>query len=240
MTAQTRPLIGLTTYREDAAWGVWRQRADVLPAAYAEVVRAAGGHPLLLPPMAPEDAVPLSVRLDGLLVCGGADLDPATYGETAHPRTGAPRADRDSWELALLHASALTDLPTLGICRGMQALAVHAGGRLVQHLPDVVGHEQHSPGGDAYGTVAVRTAPESRLRELVGDTVEVACHHHQAVSSHPGFRATAHAADGTVEGIEHETARFRLGVQWHPEVTAADPATRRLVEALVSAASVRV
>ena len=105
----------------------------------------------------------------------------------------------------------------LGICRGMQLMAVHAGGALDQHTPDLVGHDQHSPGGDAFGTVAVTTVAGSRVGDLVGDSLTVHCHHHQSISSAPGFTASAHAADGTMEAMERPGSRFCLAVQWHPE-----------------------
>lgn len=212
------PVIGLTTYREHAVWGVWRQRADLLPVQYASAVEAVGGVPLLLPPVAAAGAAEaLVARLDGLLVSGGADVDPGRYGADAHPRTAQWRPDRDDWELALLDAAAAFDLPLLGVCRGMQLMAVHAGGTLDQHTPDVVGHEEHSPGGDTFGTTCVGTQPGSRLADLVGETVTVSCHHHQSVREAPGFRIVAMAADGTLEAIEAPTDRFCLGVQWHPE-----------------------
>ncbi len=216
------PLIGLTTYREHAAWGVWRQRADVLPTQYAAAVESTGGVPVLLPPVAqPGSADVVVARLDGLVVSGGADVDPAQYGEQPHPRTAQWRADRDAWELALLDAAEAVGLPVLGVCRGMQVMAVHAGGSLDQHTPDLVGHEQHSPGGDAYGPVAVRTVPGTRVAALLGDRLTVSCHHHQSVRSHPGLVASATADDGTLEAFELPDDRFRVGVQWHPE-TADD------------------
>ena len=103
-------------------------------------------------------------RIDGLVVSGGADVDPARYGEEPHPSTASWREDRDAWETALLRAADEAGLPTLGVCRGMQLMAVAAGGSLVQHTPDLVGHEEHSPGADAFGTTEVTTAEESRLR----------------------------------------------------------------------------
>ena len=212
------PVVGLTTYRQQAAWGVWNTRADLLPTEYAASAEAAGGVPLLLPPVAlPAAAARVVSRLDALVVTGGADVEPGRYGEEPHPRTAGWQADRDDWELALLTAAAEVDLPVLGICRGMQLMAVHAGGTLVQHTPDVVGHETHSPGGDAYGAVAVETEPGSRLARLVGPRAEVSCHHHQSVASHPGFAAVARAADGTVEAMEATGDRYCLAVQWHPE-----------------------
>lgn len=218
----TAPLIGLTTYREDAAWGVWDQRADLLPAQYAAAVVSCGGVPVLLPPTDTPGAADVVVaRLDGLVISGGADVDPTRYDADAHPRTANWRPDRDAWELALLDAAAAVELPVLGVCRGMQVMAVHAGGRLDQHTPDVVGHEDHSPGGDQFGAMPVRTEAGSRVASLIGDSLTVSCHHHQSVADHPGFAASAHAADGTLEAMEAAGDRFCVAVQWHPE-TAAD------------------
>jgi putative glutamine amidotransferase len=219
----TTPVIGLTTYREDARWGVWDQRADLLPSQYAAAVVACGGVPLLLPPVDTDGAADAVVaRLDGLVISGGADVDPTRYDAQPHPRTATWRPDRDAWELALLDAADAVGLPVLGVCRGMQVMAVHAGGRLDQHTPDNVGHEEHSPGGDVFGAIAVTTEAGSRVARLVGPSLTVNCHHHQSVASHPGFTAVAHAADGTLEAMEAATGdRFCVAVQWHPE-TAQD------------------
>ena len=231
-------LIGLTTYREEAAWGVWRQRADVLQVEYADAVVRAGGVPVLLPPASadPDAARSVVAAVAGLVVTGGADVDPARYGEAAHERTAAWRADRDAWELALLVAAEEAGLPTLGVCRGMQLMAVAAGGRLDQHTPDVVGHEQHSPGGDVFGRSTVSTEPDSLVARIHGPEVEAHCHHHQSVATHPGYVASARAEDGTVEAIERQSDRFCLGVQWHPEMGR----DQRLFDALVEAARVDV
>ena len=216
------PVIGLTTYREHAAWGVWEQHADVLPAQYATAVEETGGVPLLLPPVAQVEAADAVLeRLDALVVSGGADIDPARYGAEPHPRTAGWREDRDAWELALLDAADARGLPVLGICRGMQLMAVHAGGHLHQHTPEVVDHDEHSPGGDVFGKIEVSTVAGSRVASLVGDRLTVSCHHHQSVLEHPGYVAAAHASDGTIEAIETDDHRFWLAVQWHPE-TAAD------------------
>lgn len=230
------PLIGLTVYREEAAWGVWQQRADLLPAQYAEAVTSVGGVPVLLPPTdLPGAATAVVARLDGLVISGGADVDPGRYGADPHPRTASWRPDRDAWESALLDAAAAVDLPVLGVCRGMQLMAVHAGGTLDQHTPDLVGHEEHSPGGDVFGRVAVTTASGSRVAALVGDALSVSCHHHQSVADHPGFEASAFAADGTLEAMEAPGERFCVAVQWHPE-TATDVG---LLAGLVEAAGDR-
>ncbi|WP_121251386.1 gamma-glutamyl-gamma-aminobutyrate hydrolase family protein [Nocardioides ferulae] len=218
----TAPVIGLTTYREQAAWGVWHQRADLLPTQYAVAVEATGGLPVLLPPVGQVGAADTVVaRLDGLVVSGGADVDPARYGAEPHARTAGWRPDRDAWEAALLDAAAASGLPVLGVCRGMQLMAVHAGGTLDQHTPDVVGHDGHSPGGDAFGHVEVHTRAGSRVAGLVGERLRVSCHHHQSVRRHPGFVAAARADDGTLEAIEAPGDRFCVAVQWHPE-TADD------------------
>lgn len=218
------PLIGLSTYRENAAWGVWRQPADLLPANYANAVAAAGGVPVLLPPAAGGDITAASAvvsRLDGLIISGGADVEPTRYGADADPHTTACRPERDAWELALLDAADAIDLPVLGICRGMQLMAIRAGGSLVQHVPDVVGHTEHSPAPDRFGLSEIRIEVHSRLRRMIGPTTRGACHHHQAVREHPGYRAVAFAADGMTEAMEADGERFNLAVQWHPE-TASD------------------
>lgn len=216
------PMIGITTYRERARWGVWDADADLLPSAYADAIRLAGGVPVLLPPVdrPHEIAADAVAPLDGLLIAGGADVDPGRYGAEPGAATTGWRSDRDAWEFALLRAAERRDIAVLGTCRGMQVMATHAGGTLIQHLPDVVGHDRHSPGADIYGTIDADVTTGSRLFALVGGQVRVGCHHHQAVASHPGFEPVAHATDGTLEAIDRTDRPFWLGVQWHPEVSA--------------------
>ncbi len=233
----SRPLVGLTTYCEPASWGAWRDvPAALVPQAYVDALRGAGARVVLVPPergIDASDAAELVAELDALVVAGGADVDPARYGQEPHAVLQAPRPDRDDLELALVAAAADADLPLLGICRGMQVMAVAAGGVLQQHLPDVVGHDGHSPAPARYGSHQVRTADGSVLRGVLGRQVVVPTYHHQGVVSHPGYVASAWADDGVLEGIEAPAARFRVGVQWHPEA-GSDP---RLFEALVAAAS---
>jgi gamma-glutamyl-gamma-aminobutyrate hydrolase PuuD len=226
-----RPLIGITTYREQARWGTWHVPAVLLPAAYADAVAEAGGEPVLLPTGAVSAAV--VSRLDGLVVAGGADVDPARYGQPAGPHTTVVRPERDESELAALQAALDADLPVLAICRGMQLLNVALGGDLVQHLPDVETTGIHDPGAGLYQRREVRTEPGSELHRLLGPTAPVACHHHQAVHRiAPELTPTAWAEDGVVEAVEAVGRRFCLAVQWHPE----EGVDHRLFAAHVAAA----
>ena len=163
--AASAPLIGVTTYLEQAQTGVWDVRAAFLPKVYLDAVTDAGGIAVLLPPQpaSPEVARRVLGALDGLVVSGGADVDPARYGQEPHERTGAPRTDRDEWEDALFAAAIELELPFLGICRGAQLLNVALGGTLVQHLPDVVGTEAYQPAPAVFG----ETAPADILDEFL-------------------------------------------------------------------------
>ena len=235
---EPRPVVGLTTYRQEASWGTWRQvEADLLPSDYARSIERAGGVPLLLPPVAaPGAAGDVLARLDGLLIAGGADVNPARYGQEPDPSVVGWYDDRDAWELALLAEAERLRLPLLGICRGMQLMAVAAGGSLVQHLPDVVGHGAHGGGPTSYGAASVRVDAEGRVAELVAPEITVPVHHHQAVAQHPGYRPVAHDADGVLQAMEADGDRFAVGVQWHPE-TDADPG---LFDGLIAAAKERM
>jgi gamma-glutamyl-gamma-aminobutyrate hydrolase PuuD len=229
-----RPLIGISTYREQAQWGTWHVPAVLLPATYADAVAEAGGEPVLLP----TGAVTADVvaRLDGLILAGGADIDPARYGSVPGPRTTVVRPDRDAAELAVLSAALDRDLPLLAICRGMQLLNVALGGDLLQHLPDLPGTASHHAGDGLFARRQVRTAEGSALDRLLGPAPTVDCHHHQALDRvAPGLTPSAWAEDGLVEGVEAVGRRFCLGVQWHPEA-GEDP---RLFSALVAAAQGR-
>jgi gamma-glutamyl-gamma-aminobutyrate hydrolase PuuD len=211
-----RPLIGITTYREQARWGTWHVPAVLLPASYADSVAAAGGEPVLLPTGAVSAEV--VARLDGLVLAGGADVDPARYGRAPGSQTTVVRPERDESELAVLQAALDRDLPVLAICRGMQLLNVALGGDLVQHLPDVENTGTHDPGAGLYQQREVRTLPGTDLHRLLGPTAPVACHHHQALDLiPPELTASAWAEDGVVEAVEAVGRRFCIGVQWHPE-----------------------
>ncbi len=224
-----RPLIGITSYVEQARWGVWEAKAALVPYAYVQQVTDAGGRAVLVPP-ASDPAEILGV-LDGLLLAGGADIDPGRYGQQAHPETAGLRPDRDEGELELLGAALEQGLPVLGICRGMQLMVVHAGGHLHQHLPDLVGHQGHRPAVGVYGEHEVRIDPTSRLGSILGDRVNVRSYHHQGVTDAGKLSVVAWADDDTVEAVEDPSHPFALGVLWHPEV-GDDP---RLFDALVAA-----
>jgi putative glutamine amidotransferase len=226
-----RPLIGITSYVEEARWGVWDTTAALVPYSYVRQVEAAGGTVVLVPPNA-ADAPEVLAVLDGLLLAGGADLDPALYGADAHDQTAGLRPDRDVGEMAALRAADELDLPVLGVCRGMQLMTVAAGGTLHQHLPEVVGHETHRPEPGVYGRHDVRLAAGSRVASVLGESVTVSSYHHQGVDSTGSLTVTAWAEDGSVEAVEDPSKAFAVGVLWHPEV-GDDP---RIFEALVEAA----
>jgi gamma-glutamyl-gamma-aminobutyrate hydrolase PuuD len=226
-----RPRIGITTYLEPTAWGVWHREAAALPKVYLDAVVAAGGVPLLLPPVGTDPSV-LEV-LDGLVIAGGCDVDPASYDAPPHPQTADTRPRRDTHESVLISAALERDLPLLAICRGLQMLNVTLGGTLQQHLPDVIGHHEHRPAPAVFGTVQVKTDPGSLIARLVGETLSVPCYHHQALDRiADGLTVTARATDGTVEAAELTGHRFALGIQWHPE---ENPEDLRLFQALIAA-----
>jgi putative glutamine amidotransferase len=205
-----------------------------VPYAYVRQVESAGGNVVVLPPNAAHAAEVLEV-LDGLLLAGGADLDPGLYGAEAHESTLGIRPDRDTGELAALRGAEERDLPVLGICRGMQLMAVAAGGTLHQHLPELVGHEGHRPEPGVYGRHDVRLAAGSQVAKVLGEGVSIHSYHHQGVDSPGSLTATGWAEDGTIEVVEDADKRFAIGVLWHPEV-GDDP---RIFEALVEAAAER-
>ena len=231
----TRPLIGITTYQEAARWGVWVREAALLATAYPRAVERGGGVAVLLPPPAGLDGVEVLVsRLDGLVIAGGPDVEPARYGEEPHESTGGPDVPRDRWESALLRAALEADKPFLAVCRGMQLLNVVQGGTLIQHLPDEVGHDRHLPRQGRFTRHKVRIAADSLAGRVLGEYADVPTYHHQAVRHlGRGLTPVAWAGDQVVEAIEAQDHRFGLGVQWHPE----EGDDLRLFEALAKAAS---
>ncbi len=227
-----RPRIALTTYYQEGSWGVWNSVAAIVPGAYVEAVAAAGGTPLLLPPVGTDPAV-LGL-VDGLVVIGGVDVDPRFYGAERHELTSS-QPSRDEHDLALTRAALEQGVPLFAVCRGAQILNVALGGTLIQHLPDVNENAaQYQPEPGRYGEVAFTTAPGSRCRELLGESAWSPCYHHQALDRvAEGLVVTARAEDGTVEAVETVGGAWTLGVQFHPEENRKDA---RLFEGFVRVA----
>ncbi len=237
-TPAAAPLIGITSYLEQAQTGVWDVRASFLPEVYIRAVTDAGGIAIVLPPQPVNDATAASIvaSLDGLIVAGGADVDPRRYGQPAHEKTGKPREDRDAFEDALIRAALEGELPFLGICRGAQMLNVTLGGDLVQHLPDQVGDDRYQLGAARFNEVEIEVQPGTRIAEVYGGelTAIAPLYHHQAIGrvAEP-LVVTSRTADGVIEAVEVPGAPFCIGVQWHPEEFEKD---RRLFAGLVEAA----
>jgi putative glutamine amidotransferase len=235
--ADTRPVIGICTSLTDARWSVWDQQAALLPYDYMRRIQRAGGLAVMIPPD-PElelDPDPMLDLLDGLILAGGEDIEPARYGDEPHPMTGRPVPERDGVEIALTRRAVERDIPVLGICRGMQLLNVAFGGTLKQHLPDEFGHEDHRrvPGSFDGADHDVRLKPESLAARAAGEEVHATkSHHHQGVDAiGEGLEVTGHSAlDDLAETIEAPGRRFVLGVQWHPEADEQSRVIAALVE----------
>lgn len=240
MTA--RPVIGMCAALERARWSVWDQEALLLPRNYVDAVQRAGGLALILPvdALAVEDPSEMLDLIDGLVLAGGADIDPGSYGEQAHPETADTAPERDVFEIALTRAAIERDLPVLGICRGMQLINVARGGTLLQHLPERFGHHEHRrvvgsfDGADhdvllSEGSLAARAAGEVRHATK--------SHHHQGVDRlGEGLTVSGVSTlDDLPEAIELPDRRFVLGVQWHPEADTAS----KVVGAFVAQAAAR-
>jgi putative glutamine amidotransferase len=228
-----RPVIGISAYSQQARWGSWDLPAVLLPRRYSDMVAAAGGLPVLLPPL--PGVAGVLARLDGLILSGGGDIEPARYGAARDPACGPANPDRDNAEFELARQALDGGLPALGICRGLQVINVVLGGTLIQHLPNVVGHDGHSPEEARHGSHKVSVASGSLLAGLLGGTeADVPTHHHQAIDQlGDGLVPTAWADDGTVEAVELPApASFMVAVQWHPE--AGDDTS--LFDALIAAA----
>ncbi len=237
-----RPVIGICSGLDSARFGPWTDIAALTPFSYVRAVQHAGGMALLLPPdsLAGEDPGPWLDRIDALILAGGVDVDPQTYGAERDPETKETTLARDEFEIALAQGAVARDMPVLGICRGMQVLNVAQGGTLFQHLPDHVGHYGHRlnigtfDGNDhpvrlEDGSLAARAAGETEHRSL--------SHHHQGIDVLGDDLVVSGRAvvDDLVEAVEIPRCRFVLGVQWHPE---ADEGSR-VVAALVEAATQR-
>jgi putative glutamine amidotransferase len=228
-------LIGMCTALERARYGVWDADVFLLQRGYVAAVQRAGGAVLMLPPDPEIDPDELLDAIDGLILAGGRDIDPATYGAEPHPETDPPAAERDEFEIRLARRAMERDIPLLGICRGMQLMNVARGGTLVQDLPEHVGHDDHRrslgtfDGNDhpvhlADDSLAARAAGEVRHGTL--------SHHHQGIDRvGDGFTVTGWADDDELpEALEDRSLRFALGVQWHPEADVESRIIAALVE----------
>ena len=229
------PRIGLSTYRTPGQMTIYDTDLAVLPAQYIETVTRAGGLAVMIPPqpITLEQATSILEGLDGLIITGGADINPARYGQDKGPHTQDSEVLRDTLEDTLLTAARQLTLPILGICRGAQMLNVHLGGTLHQHLPDVVGHDRYRVGDGVFHPEPMTITEGSWLHQILGDQ-EVSGHvyHHQAIDQvAPGVVVTARGFDGTIQGIEMEDYPFGLAVQWHPEENLDDV---RIVQGLIS------
>jgi putative glutamine amidotransferase len=233
-----QPVIGLTSYLEPAKWGAWDQPAALIPWNYVNKLQAAGATVVILPPDADNhDAIS---RLDGLVMAGGADIEPARYGAAHQEGTDKPRVERDASELGLYRAAREANLPVFGICRGLQIMAVAHGGSLHQHLPDVVGNTLHRDAPGTFNNHGATFTPGSLIADLVGTTeVTVNSSHHQAVDSPGDLTVTGYAEDGTIEVCEDPSAEFVLGVQWHPEFSNDEQVSENLFRAFVKACANR-
>jgi putative glutamine amidotransferase len=243
-----RPLIGVTTYRQPTRWWSWDRDAALVPGLYLDMVVAAGGWPLMLPPLtdgvADEgDAVAVTrvvgslvEALDGLVVIGGGDVAAERYGQPPDERNGGTNQFRDELELQLLDAALERDVPLLAICRGHQVLNVLLGGTLVQQLPDLLGSSRHQPRPGAFGEVTVVSEPGTIVDRLLGDRCVVQCSHHQAIEElGDSLLVSARSDDGVIEAVEVLGRTFAVGVQWHPE----EVGDVRLFAGLVEAARAR-
>jgi putative glutamine amidotransferase len=231
------PIVGITAAVERVRWGPWEDNVFMTPHLYATAVQDAGAVALVLPPddvMAMNPDVLLDL-LDALLLAGGADLDPASFGEKPHPQTGHTWPERDRFELALAHRAVERDMPVLGICRGMELLNVALGGTLVQHLPDVVGTDLHRAVPGQFGEHEVRLEPGSlAARAVEAERATVKSHHHQGMAElGEGLRATGWSVlDEVIEAVERPDRRFVLGVLWHPEQDVRSRVVAALVDAV--------
>jgi putative glutamine amidotransferase len=230
-----RPVIGITAGIEQAQWRAWHQEALLSPRSYAEAVERAGAMPLLLPPTEVGIRSPDAVLelVDALILSGGSDLNPQTYGAEPHPRTGPGAKERDHFEIALARAALDLDMTVLGICRGMQVLNVATGGTLIQHLPDLVGTNRHSHTPGAFDDHEVRLEAGSHAaRAAAAELIAVKSHHHQGIDRiGDGLVVTGWSVpDDVVEALEHPRRRFALGVLWHPEEQVEDHVIGFLVQ----------
>jgi putative glutamine amidotransferase len=232
----TGPVVGVSCYLEPAQWGAWSLPAALLPQWYLDLLQEAGAEVVLLPPG--NDAPAVVDRIDALVLVGGADIDARLYGAEPDSTADQPRLTRDASELALYRAARERGLPVLGICRGLQVMAVAHGGTLVQNVPDVPGTLVHREVPGQFVEHSATFVPGSLAARIFGPgPVVVNSSHHQCVDLPGDLTVSGLADDGTIETCEDPTAAFCLGVQWHPEHPDRRRTDLPMVQALVDAAS---
>jgi putative glutamine amidotransferase len=239
----SHPVIGICTALEQARWSVWDEQAMLLPRSYVSAVQRVGGLALMLPPdpAAADEPGEWLDLIDGLILAGGADIDPASYGAQAHAKTTGTVRERDAFEIALTRAAIERDMPVLGICRGMQLINVALGGTLLQHLPERFGHHEHRRVVGSFDGADhdVEVREGSLAMRVVGESSHATkSHHHQGVDRlGEGLEVSASSTlDNLPEAIELSGARFVLGVQWHPEADEGSVVVGALVAAAEEAA----
>tara|TARA_X000001036_G_scaffold223952_2_gene209583 strand:- start:253 stop:951 length:699 start_codon:yes stop_codon:yes gene_type:complete len=223
------PVIGVTTSVNVRDYETPEQAVVMVPANYPQAIRRAGGIPILL--TEGDDVETLLARLDGIIIAGGRDVDPARYGEEPHERTDNLRPEQDTWESALIATAIERDLPLLCVCRGHQLLAVERGGRLHQHLPETPGYEKHGATGGEWSNHAVEIDPNSRLGSIIGTNVIGNSGHHQGVADAGDLTIVGRTEDGLIEAVELPGASFLLSMQWHPEMLNQTKVFDALIEA---------
>jgi len=230
----TRPVIGICAAIESARWAAWEVLVNLLPRTYSLAVQRAGGLALILPPddVAAESPDELLDMLDGLILAGGSDIDPGSYGARPHPETRATSPERDRFEIALGTRALERDMPVLGICRGMQMLNVIQGGTLNQHVRDLVQNDLHRHTPGVFTDHRVKLEPGSLAALVVGaEMTEVKSAHHQGIEElGEGIVTSGYADDGLVEAIELPDKSFAVGVLWHPEEDERSRVVGSLVE----------
>lgn len=223
------PVIGVTTSVNVRDYETPEQAVVMVPANYPQAIRRAGGIPILL--TEGDDVETLLARLDGIIIAGGRDVDPARYGEEPHERTDNLRPEQDTWESALIATAIERDLPLLCVCRGHQLLAVERGGRLHQHLPETPGYEKHGATGGEWSNHVVEIELNSRLGSILGTNVIGNSGHHQGVADAGDLTIVGRTEDGLIEAVELPGASFLLSMQWHPEMLNQTKVFDALIEA---------
>ena len=226
-----KPLIGVTTSVKIRDYETPNQAVLMLPTTYPNAIKNAGGVPVLL--TEGEEVESLLSRIDGLIIAGGRDIDPALYGEDPHKNTTDFRPEQDAWEIALMRAAIERDMPMLCVCRGHQLLSVERGGHLYQHLPETPGFEEHGSTGGEWSDHIVKIGSDSKLGAILGTQTRGNSGHHQGVADAGDLTVVGRTEDGLIEAVEMPDKKFVISTQWHPEMIEQ----AAIFDALIEAAS---